>query len=131
MTHALRLMCICIYINLWFTEIKNGNFICLNEKWNLATKIISHLYDLQVLTQKVEQATKSRIGIINKLKKANDEIEDLKFQVTLTIILHIKKHCKLCLIHVNFVIEFLVGRAQHRIGRDACAVACSRIQTPQ
>lgn len=37
----------------------------------------------QVLTQKVEQATKSRIGLIKRLDKAREEIEDLRFQVSI------------------------------------------------
>lgn len=35
----------------------------------------------QVLTQKLEQATKSKIYLIKKLDKAKEEMDDLRFQV--------------------------------------------------
>lgn len=42
---------------------------------------ISIFFSLQVLTQKLEQTTKSKIYLIKRLDKSKEDIDDLKFQV--------------------------------------------------
>lgn len=59
------------------------------------------IYLLQVLTQRLEQATKSKIYLIKKLDKAKEDIDDLRFQVKSLTESTVPTKCKLLPIFVD------------------------------
>lgn len=61
------------------------NFRCLSNQMNYwLLKFSAYFFQSsQVLTQRLEQATKSKIYLIKRLDKAKEEMDDLKFQVSI------------------------------------------------